>query len=443
MSNAREIARTWQAVIGRLQVDITRANFETFVVPTRALRFEDGCLLVETPHALHLGMLNDSIRQSARMALLAITGEEIDIVFVSAGLSAGIDGGNWANGVQAGEVAIDPACSRGGVVVGNVNRRFSLDAYLPSSGNRLAVSACLSLIEGAEAHESVAIWGAPGLGKTHLLHGLAMRAAQAGRSTACLSAEDFTSSFQRALKAHDVDSFHEKLRGVNLLIIDDLQEFSGKTRTQEVLVHTVDSILNAGGHLVVAGEVHPLELDLPERLRTRFAAGVVANIRPFQSPERREFVECVARNLRESLPAWAIERIVALGDVPVRIIKGAVSTAVALQRDASLDVANLDLALAKLFVVGHATRETSAADIICAVAAHFGSTPAEIRGRSRKADVIQARAVAAAALKARGLSLTRVGEELGGRDRSTLSDVVKRGQRLLEEVPALRERLAS
>ncbi len=441
MSNNREIARTWQAVIGRLQVDITRANFETFVVPTRAVRFDDGCLQVETPHALHLGMLNDSIRQSARMALLAITGEEIDVAFVAAGLEGG---GNAAgpSGVHDGEISMDASPPAGGVVLGTVNRRFSLDAYLPASGNRLAISACLSLIEGVDPPESVAVWGAPGLGKTHLLHGLAMRAAQAGLTTACLSAEDFTSGFQRALKAQDVDAFHQRMRGVNLLIIDDLQEFAGKVRTQEVLVHTVDSVLNAGGHIVVAGEVHPVELDLPDRLRTRFAAGVVANILPFQSPERRGFVECVARNLRASLPAWAIERIVALGDVPVRIIKGAVSTAVALQRDESLDMANLDLALAKLIVLGHTTRETSAADIICAVAAHYGATVDEIRGRTRRADALKARAVAAAALKARGLSLTRVGEELGGRDRSTLSVVVKRGQKLLEADPSLRARLA-
>ena len=114
----------------------------------------------------------------------------------------------------------------------------------------------------------VVIYGAPGMGKTHLLHALAARAAHEGRDVACLSAEQFANRYLAALRGGNDSTaeFQAELRSTSLLIIDDLQYLAGREGTLKELVHTMDAIINAGGDVVVASEVPPHAMGLLDRL---------------------------------------------------------------------------------------------------------------------------------------------------------------------------------
>lgn len=439
--SSRELNRDWQAVLGRLELELNPRTFDG-LRGTRPVCIDGTRLIVETHDNLALPWLNERLAFVVRRSLADVFQDELDVEFVGRGSNPHKELSCRAS-EEIGEA--DTSCdsvSSVPQIIGRVNRRYVLEHYVPAHGNRLALDTCLAMLAGDDAAPgAVAIWGGPGLGKTHLLHGVAQRAQMNGWRIACLNAEDFTTRYQKALRARDVHDFQLALRDVQLFILDDLQYLVGKRATQDELVHTIDAVCDQGGHVLVAGELHPLELDLPERLTSRLSSGVVARIEPFNMSERRVFVANIARRQRAGLPVWAIDRIAALGDLPIRLVQGAVHCAIALQRSELLDAGRLDVELSSLAISEFAPGNVTTDEVLEAVARHYEATVEDLRGRSRKPALANARAVAAAVLQDRGKSLAEIGAMLGGRNRTTLSPIVNRGRRMLDAEPDLRRRL--
>jgi chromosomal replication initiator protein len=434
MSESRDLARAWQAVLGRLEMEVTRHNYDTWLKGTRPLRIEGDTLIVESTASLGLEWLNERLSIVVRRALTHTTGRDLDVYFVPRGSSAG----------TASEVEPPTEAPAGRVrsVVGTLNCSYTFERYIEADGNRLAFRSCTGLL-GEDEHpiSPIVIYGAPGMGKTHLLHALACRAADAGWAVACFSAEEFTNRFMAAVRRHEVEDFQAAIRSARLLVIDDLQYFATRKGVQDELQHTIDAVANSGGYVAVGSERHPMDLDLPQRLATRLAAGIVAEVQPFQRGERRAFIERLCSDRRTAFPSWAIDRITELEAPSVRLLQGAVNSAHHLARCDLLDVARLDQEMVRL-AVSEGAIGRPLESVVEAVARHFEVAPGDVTGRSRRAALTEARSVAAAVLRARGSSLAEVGEALGKRDRSTVKQLADRGERLLSEQPELRALLA-
>ncbi len=420
----RELARSWQGVLGRLELELNPHNFATFLRGTRAVRLSGRELVVEAGSEMACSWLNQRLQVVVERAATQVFGAGIGVVFVPRG--AALD-----EGEPEASGAADRPKGRG-PVVGQVNCSFTFEEYQAAEGNRLALQSCLSLVDDLELRISpVVIFGAPGMGKTHLLHALACRAADQGRAVACLSGEEFANRYLGAMRKERADEFRSLVRMVDLLVIDDLQQLAGKQRTQDELVHTMDAVCHGGGHVVVASEKHPFELDLPERLTSRLVAGIVTRVEPFRIAERRAFIERVTRRLRASLPVWATERIAGCEVPSVRLLLGAVHAAVSLERSQMLDAARLDAELGRLALAEATSGVIGERELLERIGRHFGVTVDEIAGRSRRAAVAEARAVAVAALHERGRSLSELGALLGQRDKSTISGLAERGRELV------------
>ncbi|MCE7928710.1 MAG: AAA family ATPase [Chloroflexi bacterium CFX7] len=433
-NDARELAFAWQAVLGRLQLEVTPNNFETWLRGTRALRIENETLIVQARRAGDCDWLNERLSLVVRRAVVGAMGEDLGVRFVPSSTGA--------NGTSPAQPpAGSPAPSS--TLVGSINSAFTFERYLAGEGNRLALQRCAALVEEGETPISpVVIFGPPGMGKTHLLHAVAGRAASGGQAVVCLSGEEFTNRYMAAIRSGVTHDFQAALRCAWLLVIDDLQYLAGKKGTLDELLHTIDAVMTAGGHVVVASERHPFDLDLPDRLASRLAAGIVTRIEPFAGEERREFVEARARERRVALPAWAVDRIANIEAPPVRILQGAVNAAVALQQAGQLDLRRLDAALTCISVAEGAPRPESDDDLLAAVARHFAVRSGDVAGRASGPEVREARAVAVAALKLRGRSLRQIGALLDGRNAATIKDLAEKGAPLLEACPELRARLA-
>lgn len=433
-NDARELAFAWQAVLGRLQLEVTRHNFETWLRGTRALRIEHETIVVQARRPGDCEWLNERLSLVVRRAIFEAVGEDLNVLFVSA-RSEDL-ASQFAPPDAAGQ-------NRARSIVGSINCAFTFERYLAAEGNRLALRCCTALVDEGEVPISpITVFGPPGMGKTHLLHALAGRAASAGQGVVCLSAEEFTNRFMSAVRNSALPDFQSALRSAGLLVIDDLQYMAGKKGTLEELVHTIEAIMTAGGHVAIASECHPYDLDLPDRLASRLTGGIITRIEPFMGEERRAFVEARACDLRAALPAWAIDRIANAEVLSVRVLQGAVNAAVTLQKAGQLELRRLDAALTSIFVAEAAPAAGSDDDLLAAIARHYAVKAEDVRGRASGATEREARAVAVAALNQRGRSLRQIGALLDGRNASTIKDLAGKGMALLEACPELRSRLA-
>ena len=433
---SRDLTEVWQAVLGRLQVELSSHSFNTWLRGTRALRFEDGRLMIEARTALSCEWLNIKLASAVALAVGRLLESTVEVEFVPRGSEA-------ASAAQPDPFGGDVRAVLAPAVVGRVNCDFTFERYLPGDGNQIAYESCMRLLEGDGPPISpVVIYGAPGLGKTHLLHALACRAIAASRRVACLNAEEFTTRYQVAIRGGGMQAFQDTVRGVDLLIIDDLQYLAGKIGTLNELVHTFEAVANAGGQIVVGSERHPLDLELPERLSSRLMAGIITRVEPFLVEERRQFIDHVARGLRAGLPMWAVDRIAACEIPSTRLLQGAVHAAVALGRCGRLELARLDADLVRVTAVETAPPEYDDRAILELIALHFETSFEALTGRSRLARVSSARAIAIHALKERGRSLSQIALLLGKRDPSTISQLQARGRDLLAQDSVLQARLA-
>lgn len=432
----RELDEAWQAVLGRLQVELSAHNFNTWLRGTNPLTLDGTRLVIEARTALSCEWLNIKLAATVERAVALQLGRTVEVEFVPRGSSAAA-----ASAPQ--ELDPRPRQPEGVGIVGRVNCAYTFESYLRGEGNLLAFESCSALVDGGEVRISpVVIFGSPGMGKTHLLHALACRAAALGKRVACLHAEEFTTRYINAVRGNTMEEFQATVRGVDLLLIDDLQYLSGKKGTLDELVHTIDAIANGGGHVVVASERHPFDLDLPDRLVSRLAAGLVTRVEPFRLLERKMFIEHLSRQLRVAMPGWAVERIANCEVPSTRVLQGAIHAAVALSRGSRLELGRLDSELMRLTATYFAPSGMDDRELLDAIADHFQTTFEQLAGRSRTGPVAKARAIAVFALKERGRTLSQIAAMLGKRDASTISQLQERGRELLAGEPGLRERLA-
>ncbi len=402
-SEPRHLARSWRAVLGCLEVQLNPHTFATWLKGAAPCAYYGRILVSDTPNYIARDWLDSRLRPVIERAVAQVFGE-VEVVF---------------RGPGAPPAAVTP-----GPVLGTVDASLTFDAYQPSEGNLLAFHAMRDLAEAVPGAPSpVVIYGPPGLGKTHLLH------AAAGAGT-------FTSRFVGDIRSGRSGEFHDALCGLDLLILDDLQQLAGRRATQEAFAAALDAVMHRGGHVAVASEQHPFDLDLLDRLTSRLVQGIVTRVEPFDDAARRAFIERVARRHRIALPAWAIDRLAACRAPSVRLLLGAVNQAIALQRMGRLDLARLDAAVARIAIAEAAGAEPTPG-LLERIARYFSVEAAEIAGRSRQPRVGEARAVAAALLQEQGMSLAQVGALLGGR---TVSALARKGAALLEAHPQLRER---
>lgn len=426
-ANRSTLSSDWSAVLGHLQLEMNGAAWETWLKGTRFVGIEGDVAIIEAASSFHRVNLEERLHLIVLRALQKQRPGIADVQFIDPGF------------VEATPASATPAtqASQPRSLVGSLNSLFTLDRYLGVRGNQVARTTCLGVVTGAaEGVSTVVIFAPPGLGKTHLLHGVGHAALQCGMRVASLTGEQFANHYVGAIRADSVSDFHAAVREVDLLILDDLQYLAGKPGTQKELQNTLDAVINRGGRVLMASDCPPFELGFMDRLQSRLAQGVVTTIDLFGREDRARFVSEIARRNNCSLPTWALERIAAAPAQSVRVLQGTVNNAIALERNGMLDLASLDAAIGYNILVTAATNRTPR-ELIDAVAKHFASSYEEIIGRGRQLHTRNARAVVVALLRKRGMTQPQVAKVLGDRDRTSIRDMEKTGAKLLAEDPAL------
>ncbi|MBW4329667.1 chromosomal replication initiator protein DnaA [Stakelama sp. CBK3Z-3] len=310
--------------------------------------------------------------------------------------------------------------------------RYCFDRFVAAPSNRVALNAARALAEpGTPRFSPLYLHSGTGQGKTHLMHaiGQAFLDAEPGATAIYMPAERFMFEFVQALRARDTIAFKERIRGVDLLMIDDLQFIGGKDSTQEECLHTVNEFMNAGKRLVIAADRCPQALEgVDQRLIGRLGSGLAADIK---SPERDLRRAILDRKLADmdgaAVPEEVLELLAGRISSSVRELEGALNRLVAYAQLIGEQV-TMDFAMQTLGeVLAGPQRRITIDDIQRAVSNHFDVRPIDLISARRAVVIARPRQIAMyLAKRLTTRSLPEIGRKFGNRDHSTVIHAVRR-----------------
>jgi len=307
-----------------------------------------------------------------------------------------------------------------------LNDSYTFDRFIKGECNRLARSAARSIAQepGEGTFNPFLVYGGVGLGKTHLIQAIGnyVQANWSAPSVLYVSSERFTTEFVQAIQENRISEFSMFYRQVDVLIVDDVQFFSGKEKTQEEFFHIFNALRQAGSQIVLSADRPPREIDgLEKRLLSRFQWGLSADLKPPGLDTRTTILERKAEDEGMALDDAIIEFIAQSIESNIRELEGAL---IRLLAYATLHQRDIDLDLTKE-VLRDLVREREAPlaieDIQRVVCEHLDISEDQIRGKTRKREVVRARQIAMYfAKKHTDHSLKDIGLHFGGRDHSTV-----------------------
>jgi chromosomal replication initiator protein len=324
--------------------------------------------------------------------------------------------------------------------------RYTFETFVVGSSNQFAQAACLAVAEHpSAAYNPLFLYGGVGLGKTHLLHAIGHRLTQSHPQIRVqyLSTEKFTNELIGAIRYDKTQDFRQRYRTIDLLLIDDVQFLSGKERTQEEFFHTFNDLHESRRQIVLSSDRAPKEIpDIEERLRSRFAWGLIADTQPPDFETRVAILKKKAELDRLPLPEEVAYFIATKIKSNIRELEGSLVRIRAFctlsGRELSLDLAQEVLAN----ILGPDERRVSVEDIQRRVAEVFTVKPQDLRAKIRTKAVAFPRQVAMyLARQLTSDSYADIGRGFGGKDHTTVLHAVKKIEALLHDDPKLQRTL--
>lgn len=316
---------------------------------------------------------------------------------------------------------------------------YTFDTFIVGSSNNFAYAACKAVAEKqAGSYNPLFIYGPSGLGKTHLLLAISnyVRSHNPGTNIIFVSGEAFTNELIAAIGRGQGHDFHTKYRGADLLLVDDIQFIAGKESTQEEFFYTFNELHQLGKQIVLTSDRPPKDIKtLEDRLRTRFEWGLLTDISPPDFETRIAIIRRKAELLHIEIPDEVAEFIANRLKNNIRQLEGAVKKikaykllagsppSIAVAQNVIRDILNDNQPV-----------PVTVERIIGEVARTFSVTPEDIRSKKRAAQISLARQVAIYIIREiTQMSLTSIGEELGGRDHATMVYAIKQVEKNMEK----------
>jgi chromosomal replication initiator protein len=449
----------WDRVKTRLKQEFGETAFKSWVKPITPTAFHDGEIELAVPTrfmrdwiATHYGerirALWSGENPSVRRITLKVAGSSRAAAPVSNERAAAERLSRLAEG-KAAELARNAGKSAtvlplGAELSAPLDARYTFENFVVGKPNEFAYAAAKRVAESDHvSFNPLFLYGGVGLGKTHLMHAIAWEIRQRNpqRKVVYLSAEKFMYSFVRALRNQDTVSFKEQFRSVDVLMIDDVQFISGKDATQEEFFHTFNALVDQGRQLVLSADKSPSNLEeIGDRLRSRLASGLVADLHPTTFELRLGILDAKAEQLGAQVPQKVKEFLAHKISSNVRELEGALTRLVA---HVQLVGGQLTLETAQDLLqdlLRAHDRRLSMEEIQKRVAEHFKIRLSDMSSARRARAVARPRQVAMYLSKQlTSRSLPEIGRAFGGRDHTTVMHAVRKVEELVKTDSAFAE----
>ncbi len=412
----------WQAVLGELQLQINKTNFITWLKPTKGLSLDNNVFTVGVPNSFVGEWLEkrwiNLIKKTLASTLGCDTGVKIQVGF---GLLNTTVNGNAASHRQIQEP--EHRKDQHGVVC-PFFPKYTFDSFVVSDSNRIAYSAALGVAQNpAKTYNPLFIYSGSGLGKTHLLQAIGHTAWNSGYNVLYSNGEQFTNEFINSLRYHTTEDFRLKYRTPDILLMDDVQFFSGKEQTQETFFYTFNDLHNSSHQIVISCDQPPKSLPhLVERLRSRFEWGIIVDITPPDYEARLAILKAKSECCPVPFPQEALETIAKMPIDNIRELEGCINKVMACASifNEPLTSEVVLKAIEDIYKHRQESRLTPQ-QILEQVASHYDSTTQAILNKKRDRSTTFLRYIVIYLIREQcSLSLSNIGDFLGYKDHTSI-----------------------
>jgi len=410
----------WKRCLDQLEEELPPQQFNTWIRPLHA---------VQDPQSLKLLAPNRFVVDWVRQRFLARIGELVG-QYAGSTLAVQVEVGSQAvhsvtTEALAPSTSATPAARRVTTALGRLNADFTFDRHIEGKSNQLARAAARQVGENpGSSYNPLFIYGSTGLGKTHLMQaaGNLMMQRRPEANVSYVHSERFVAEMVRALQHNTINEFKRLYRNLDALLIDDIQFFVGKERSQEEFFHTFNALLEGQRQVIITADRFPKELEgLEERLVSRFGSGLVVSIEPPELETRVAILISKARQFNVELPEDIAFFIAKRVRANVRELEGALRRVIASASFTGRPI-DMDLAADSLRdLMTFQERLVTINNIQKTVAEYYKIRVSDLHAKSRSRQVTRPRQVAMALAKElTDHSLPEIGDAFGGRDHTTV-----------------------
>lgn len=434
----------WNNCLSNIEAKIGSQGFSTWFKPIKPLKLEGKVLTIQVPSQFFYEYLEEHYVHLLRSVLDDELGPDYKLEY-----SVVIDKGNetnkpyvvnFPNSGKAYTNGNDKAAYRSpfdipAASIANrnsyLNPNHTFENFVEGDCNRLARSAGVAVAQrpGVTSFNPLMLYGGVGLGKTHLVQAIGneIKKNLADKFVLYVSSEKFTNQFFEAIKANNIQEFSNFYLQVDVLIIDDVQFFENKEKTQEIFFHVFNHLHQSGKQIIMTSDRPPRDLSgLMERLVSRFKWGLTADL---QQPDYETRFAIIQRKMQSDgiiIPDNVVEYLAYSIDTNVRDLEGVLISLIA---NASLIKKEIDLELARetLKNIVHDIDSEVGIDYIQKTVSEYFKIPIDqLKDKTRKKEIVLARQIAMYFSKDyTNLSLKTIGDHFGGRDHSTVIHAVQ------------------
>jgi len=452
----------WQAVLGEIELTVSRGSYITWFKNTRVLRHNEEILVIGVPNIFakqqlelkYKPMIVDLLQKNG------VSDTELEFKIYSGTIQSKRPVDNTEVVILSqpvNESETRPMIGNGAPSVTHsyrqgLNERYTFDGFIVGSGNELAYAACQAIAQNpGTKYNPLFVYGGVGLGKTHLIQavGNAVLANNKDARVVYVTSEQFVQEFLDAIRYKKITDFAGHYRSADVLIVDDMQFIAGKEKTQEEFFHTFNALHQANKQIIISSDKPPKSIPtLEERLRSRFEWGMIVDIGAPDFETRCAILQNKATQHNIVLDQTVVEYLANQVQTNIRELEGALNQLLAFCEMRGLQP---DLTIATGLFGTHRSRpkHMNARQIVEKTAKHFQLSVDEILSAKRDKDIVVPRQIAMYLLRSElHLSFPKIAHELGRKDHTTAIHSVEKIEKelhfdtlLKEHVKEIKERL--
>ncbi|MCE9585659.1 chromosomal replication initiator protein DnaA [Candidatus Nomurabacteria bacterium] len=445
-----DIKQLWKNCLIEIESGVSKANFSTWFKNTSILKEEDGIVYIAVPNEFVRDWLKNKyhklITKTIADGFQTMRAVEYTITKIDNNNSSKNEAPKqietYANKeLPLKDLYINPE--------DNINPRYRFDSFIVGTFNELAYAASQAIIENpGTKYNPFFVYGQTGLGKTHLIQavGNAIKDRYPGKKVCYITLEKFATDFVNSLQGNKANSFKEKYRKYDLLIIDDIQFIGKMEKIQEELFHTFNTFYENNKQIIFSSDKHPNHIpELVDRLKSRFAAGMIVDVSEPEYESRLAILKLKLQEMDINLEPETLDYIASAIQGNIRELEGSLNTIICQYR---LKNRPLTLIEIKTLLKNSIKPKKNVAikDVVKIVSDHYNLDETSIYEKTRRKEIVRARQVVMYILREDfNVSYPLIGQKLGGKDHTTvihsylkIKEELKDDNQLMQEIEQIR-----